>query len=300
MNVLITGGTTFVSKYAAEYFINRGDRVSVLNRGSRAQVEGAEHIRADRLNLEGALEGRSFDTVLDITAYTAEDIRALLLSGASFKDYVFISSSAVYPDTAPQPFTEETPCGENSVWGSYGINKLEAERYLSENEPGAYILRPPYFYGKYDNLYREAFVFDCAMKDRPFYIPGEGNMRLQFYNVADLCRFIEILLTKRPSDRVFNVGNPETVTVREWVELCYRAAGRKVELRSVDKLVPQREYFPFYDYEYVLDVSRQAELMLETTPVEKGLTEEFKWYKLHPESVYRRRPYIDFIDKNLR
>lgn len=300
MNVLITGGTTFVSKYAAEYFINRGDRVSVLNRGSRAQVEGAEHIRADRLNLEGALEGRSFDTVLDITAYTAEDIRALLLSGASFKDYVFISSSAVYPDTAPQPFTEETPCGENSVWGSYGINKLEAERYLTENVPGAYILRPPYFYGKYDNLYREAFVFDCAMKDRPFYIPGEGNMRLQFYNVADLCRFIEILLTKRPSDRVFNVGNPGTVTVREWVELCYRAAGRKVELRSVDKLVPQREYFPFYDYEYVLDVSKQAELMPETTPVEKGLTEEFEWYKLHPESVYRRRPYIDFIDKNLR
>ena len=300
MNVLITGGTTFVSKYAAEYFINRGDRVSVLNRGSRAQVEGVEHIRADRLNLSGALEGRSFDTVLDITAYTAGDIRALLLSGVSFKDYVFISSSAVYPDTAPQPFTEETPCGENSVWGSYGINKLEAERYLTENVPGAYILRPPYFYGKYDNLYREAFVFDCAMKDRPFYIPGEGNMRLQFYNVADLCRFIEILLTKRPSDRVFNVGNPETVTVREWVELCYRAAGRKVELRSVDKLVPQRGYFPFYDYEYVLDVSRQTELMSEMVPLEQGLFGEFEWYKLHPESVYRRRPYMEFIDKNLR
>lgn len=190
--------------------------------------------------------------------------------------------------------------GGTTFWGSYGINKLEAERYLIENVPGAYILRPPYFYGQYDNLYREAFAFDCAMLGRPVYIPRDGEMRLQFFYVFDLCRFIEILLEKHPSDRVFNVGNPDTVSVREWVELCCRAAGKITELRSVDKSVPQREYFPFYDYEYVLDVSRQAELMSETVPLERGLFGEFEWYKLHPESVYRRRPYMEFIDKNLR
>ncbi|MBQ1704162.1 MAG: dTDP-glucose 4,6-dehydratase, partial [Oscillospiraceae bacterium] len=87
------------------------------------------------------------------------------------------------------------------------------------------------------------------------------------------------------------------VSVREWVELCYRAAGRKAELRSVDKPVPQREYFPFYDYEYVLDVSKQTELMSETVPLERGLFGEFEWYKLHPESVYRRRPYMSLSTK---
>ena len=38
MKILITGGTTFVSKYAAEYFVSKDNDVTVINRGSRPQV----------------------------------------------------------------------------------------------------------------------------------------------------------------------------------------------------------------------------------------------------------------------
>ena len=179
------------------------------------------------------------------------------------------------------------------------MNKLAAERYLTEHVPTAYILRPPYFYGMYENLYREAFPFDCAMHDRPFYLPQDGEMKLQFFHVADLCRFIGILLEKHPQDRVYNVGNKEPVTVREWVELCYRAAGKEPRFISVVRDVPQRDYFCFYDYEYVLDVSKQSALMPDTIPLEEGLHEVYLWYKDHPESVYNRKPYMDYIDKKL-
>lgn len=299
MTILITGGTTFVSKYAAEYFAGRGNDVTVLNRGSRPQVDGVTHISCDRTQLENRLTGKRFDVILDITAYTEEHVRTLVESGVGFDDYIFVSSSAVYPETNTQPFTEEQACGRNSIWGDYGTNKLEAEHYLREKVPGAYILRPPYFYGIYENLYREAFVFDCAMQDRPFCIPGQGEMRLQFFHVRDLCRFIEILLEKCPEQKIFNVGNQDTVTVREWVELCYAAAEKKPEFVSVDKSVFQRNYFCFHDYEYVLDVSRQRQLMPETMPLERGLREEWEWYKDHPDSVYRRNPYMEYIDNNL-
>lgn len=33
MKILITGGTTFVSKYTAEYFIAKGNDVTAINRG---------------------------------------------------------------------------------------------------------------------------------------------------------------------------------------------------------------------------------------------------------------------------
>ena len=36
----------------------------------------------------------------------------------------------------------------------------------------------------------------------------------------------DILLKKQPREHFFNVGNPETVTIRQWVELCYNAAGK--------------------------------------------------------------------------
>lgn len=300
MKILITGGTTFVSRYTAEYFVKRGDEVFVLNRGSRKQSAGVSLINVDRTNLDNMLRGMHFDAVLDITAYTDEHIRGLLNSGVTFDDYIFVSSSAVYPETNPQPFKEEMPCGRNSIWGDYGENKLKAERYLTEREPNAYILRPPYFYGVYDNLYREAFVFDCAIGDRPFFLPGDGAMKLQFFHVADLCRFIEILLKEHPENHIFNVGNRELVTVKEWVELCYRAAGKTPEFRYVDKAIPQREYFCFYDYEYVLNVSKQYALMRDTMPLEEGLHEEFLWYRDHPDSVYSRRPYMEYIDRHLK
>ena len=299
MKILITGGTTFVSRFTAEYFTAKGHDVVVLNRGSREQVDGVTHLQCDRLNLGDKLKGTSFDLILDITAYTLEHIQALLTSGVSFCDYVFISSSAVYPETNPQPFIEEQECGRNSVWGDYGMNKLNAERYLQTHIPNAYILRPPYFYGIYDNLYREAFTFDCAMQDRPFYLPQNGDMRLQFFHVADLCRFIEILIEKHPKNHVFNVGNKDVVTVKEWVELCYKAVGKTAEFASVGKEIPQRDYFCFYDYEYVLDVSKQTELMPDTVSLEQGLKEEFEWYRDNPDSIYNRKPYMEFIDKEL-
>lgn len=299
MKILITGGTTFVSKFTAEYFIDKGNDVTVLNRGSRKQIDGVKLIECDRTQLGDKLKDEHFDAILDITAYTEEHIKALLESGVVFDDYVFISSSAVYPETNPQPFTEEQSCGYNSVWGDYGINKLKAEEYLLKQIPTAYILRPPYFYGVYENLYREAFPFDCAMQDRPFYIPQNGEMKLQFLNVKDLCRFIEIILDKHPNNHIFNVGNKDTVTVKEWVELCYKAVGKEVRFVDVDKSIPQRDYFCFYDYEYVLDVSKQSELMPETVPLEQGLKEEFEWYKNNTDSIYNRKPYLQFIDNEL-
>ena len=300
MKILITGGTTFVSRFTAEYFIKQGHDVSVMNRGSRPQPEGARLIKCDRMDCADTLRNEHFDTVLDITAYTPEHIKGLLDSGMSFDNYILVSSSAVYPETNPQLFSENQSCGKNSIWGDYGINKLNAEIYLREKVPGAYILRPPYFYGKYDNLYREAFVFDCAMADRPFYIPGNGDMKLQFFNVEDFCRFITIILSEKPERKIFNVGNPETVSIRNWVTLCYNAAGKEPSFISVDKSVFQRFYFCFYDYEYVLDVTAQTALMPDTISLSEGIKAEFEWYKNNTDSVYRKNPYIEYIDNNLK
>ena len=117
--------------------------------------------------------------------------------------------------------------------------------------------------------------------------------------VIDLCRFIEIILEKQPEDHIFNVGSKDTVTTKEWVELCYKIADKTPRFVSVDKSVFQRLYFCFYDYEYVLDVTKQCALMPETTPLEDGLREEYEWYKQNPDSVYRKNPYINYIDENL-
>lgn len=296
-NALVTGGTIFVSRYVAEYFVKKGDHVFVLNRNSRAQSEGVNLIDGDRHHLGDKLKQYEFDVVLDITAYTKEDVECLVQALGTIHQYVFISSSAVYPENLSQPFREEQPLGPNSIWGDYGIHKLEAERYLLEKVPQSYILRPPYLYGPMQNVYREPFVFDCALADRAFYIPKDGSMPLQFFHVEDLCRFIGILMEKQPENRIFNVGNADVVTIKEWVTLCYQVVEKELKMVNVDAGYPQRSYFPFYDYAYVLDVSKQSEWMPDTKPLPGGLKESYRWYISHKESVIRKS-YFSYIYKN--
>ena len=275
--MLITGGTVFVSRYCAEYYVEKGYDVYVLNRNTKEQAKGVTLIEADRHDLGDILRGYYFDVVID-TAYTSNDVELLLDALGNYRDYILISSSAVYPECAPQPFKENTPLSVNKYWGKYGTDKSEAEATLQRKNPKAYILRPPYLYGPMNNVYREAFVFDCALANRAFYLPKNGELKLQFFHVHDLCRFIDILLCHRPTQRVFNVGNIETVSIREWVQLCYEATGKKVEFQSVRKDIEQRNFFCFYDYEYVLDVSEQCKFMQETIPLKVGLQESLKWY----------------------
>ncbi|MBE5853708.1 MAG: NAD-dependent epimerase/dehydratase family protein, partial [Lachnospiraceae bacterium] len=259
---------------------------------------GVNLIQADRNDLGECLRQYHFDVVIDVAAYTGKDVMLLLDALGSYDEYIFISSSAVYPEHCAQPFTEETPVGANKFWGKYGTDKIEAEEVLTKRNPKAYILRPPYLYGPMNNVYREAFVFDCALNDRLFYMPKDGEMKLQFFHVEDLCRFIDTILDNKPSQRIFNVGNKDTVSIREWVELCYKIAGKPLEVIPVHEDIEQRNYFSFYNYEYYLDVSKQEEWMPQVKSLETGLKEAFDWYRSNSDKV-NKKPFLEYIDKNL-
>lgn len=296
--MLVTGGTVFVSQRVARYFADKFE-VYVLNRNTRPQCPGVHLIQGDRHDLGNRLHGYHFDAVVDVTAYDETDVECLLNALESFSDYILISSSAVYPETALQPFTEETPTGVNRFWGKYGTGKIAAEKAARARIPSAYLLRPPYLYGPGNNIYREAFVFDCAMGNRPFYLPGDGSMKFQFLHVDDLCRFIHIILKTHPKQHIFNVGSRDAVTVREWVRACYEAAGKSPEFITVEADTEQRNYFPFYNYAYSLDVRRQLPLMPDTKPLAEGLREAFAWYAENGEAV-RKKPFFAYIEQNFQ
>lgn len=296
--LLVTGGTGFVSGYLAQYFVQQGWQVWALNRDSREQLPGVRLLQADRHALGTALSGLRFDAVIDAVAYDAPDVESLLHALDGQPDYVLISSSAVYPETLPQPFTEEMPVGKNRIWGAYGMGKVRAEAAALRLRPDSYILRPPYLYGPMQNLYREPFVFDCAAAGLPFYLPGDGSMSLQFNHIRDLCRLIQRLLETKPQTRIYNTGDLQPVTIRQWVEMCYEAVGAPCRMISVGNEHPQRSYFPFYPYAYQLDVSRQQSLLPDLTPLTEGLRESWEWYRQHPQGVMKR-DYAGYIAQHL-
>ena len=95
-----------------------------------------------------------------------------------------------------------------------------------------------------------------------------------------------------------HVGNVEVVSIKEWVTKCYETLGKTPTFVNVYEDIEQRNYFSFYNYEYYLDVSRQAKIYPETITLEDGLKDAAEWYLEHGVEV-NKKPYFEFIDENL-
>lgn len=104
------------------------------------------------------------------------------------------------------------------------------------------------------------------------------------------------MLKIQPKQRVFNVGN-EPISVKEWVETCYAAVGKIPTFVNVPAEIEQRNYFPFYDYGYILDATLQNEIMPSLIPLQMGLKRAYGWYKDNKNCV-KPKSYLQFIERN--
>ncbi len=93
------------------------------------------------------------------------------------------------------------------------------------------------------------------------------------------------------------MGNTEITDVKGWVELCYGVLGKKPQFEFVNGDIHQRNYFPFYNYGYTLDIRRQNALMPGLKPLKTGIEQSFEWYIHNKDKVYRKN-YIEFIENN--
>src|SRR5258707_984605 len=115
MKILILGGTRFIGRHIVETLLAAGHTVSVFTSGKSTDELAAavERLRGDRD--EGAagltaLAGRSWDACVDVSGYTARQVRtsAELLRGR-VKRYVFVSTMSVYGDAQGRPISETHP-----------------------------------------------------------------------------------------------------------------------------------------------------------------------------------------------
>ena len=92
------------------------------------------------------------------------------------------------------------------------------------------------------------------------------------------------------------MGNKDSITVNEWVKLCYNVAGKEAKFVNVMEEIEQRSYFCFNDYDYYLDITEQEKIMPDTKSLEEGLREAYMWYVENNADV-NKRGYIDYIDE---
>lgn len=301
-DVLIMGGSYFIGRAIAER-LSRSMNVTLLNRGSRCAPDGVRQITCDRSDcqkLTQALTGKTFDCIVDVCGLHQDHAQTLchaLNNPKSLKSLIFISSSAVYDvEHLDTPFKESDRLARNRFWNEYGTDKIAAEqaylRFFTNNAPEVrtVFLRPPYVYGENNYARRESFVFDHITGGRPVIIP-KSTPKLQFIYAPDLAEIIAALIEKSdqlPIHSVFNAGNSAPVTCREWVEACGRAAGMAPDIIEYDYAAAGRnvrDFFPFFDYDNILDVSKIKRICPNETPFDAGLRNAFQWFTQNRQSI---------------
>ena len=287
--ILIMGGNQFVGKEIAKKFLEKNNTVYVLNRGTRKNVEGVIFLKTDRDNyieIKNTLKDIEVDVIVDVSAYTEEQVNILhKVMKNKFKQYILISSASIYNNIKCTPVNEENQIGENLIWGDYAKNKYLAEKITIENS-NFYnfkytIFRPFYIYGIGNNLDRENYFFSRIKYNLPIFIPSKNNI-IQFGYVEDLALAIESSINNSDFyNQIFNISGDEYVTMSEFIEICAKVINKKTTIKYVDTEKSQikvRDWFPFREINLFGDISKLENTGFRNTySLIQGLEKTYKY-----------------------
>nr|WP_314655830.1 SDR family oxidoreductase [uncultured Fusobacterium sp.] len=303
--ILIMGGNQFVGKEIVKKFLEKDYIVYVINRGMRKNIEGVVFLKADRNNLveiENILKGIEVDIIIDVSAYTEEQVDILhKVMRNKFKQYILISSTSVYNNIESTPVNEESQTGENLVWGDYAKNKYLAEKKTIENSKlynfKYTIFRPFYIYGIGNNLDRENYFFSRIKYNLPIYIPSKNNI-IQFGYVEDLALAIKSSLGNSDFyNQIFNISGDEYVTMSEFSEICGKVISKKAIIKYInteEKKIKARDWFPFREVNLFGDISKLENTGFRNTySLVQGLE---KTYKYNDENNLIEEPILHKIE----
>src|SRR5919198_4475471 len=235
VRLLVLGGTRFVGRALVDAALARGHDVTLFNRGKTNPdlFPQVERIRGDRTQGHSALEGRTWDAVVDVAAYfprVAElSVEALRHSVGR---YVFVSSVSVYADqSAPQ--SEDAPVevlvdAEDASPESYGARKAACERIVEQTfGERSTVVRPGLIVGPHDSTDRFSYWPKRVARGGRVLAPGDPGDPLQFIDVRDLAEFI-LRLVQDGRQGTFNATG-RIVAFGDFLEECRRVVGRAAD-----------------------------------------------------------------------
>lgn len=295
MHVLIIGGTRFVGRHIVEELLAQDHRVSVLNRGVSPDPLPDEvvRLRADRTKPEevrAALDGQSFDAVVDCIGYAGEEMEvAIDIFGGRIERYVYISSVSVYQSSELLPLDETWPLQGESGW-EYAMGKVECERALqAAGEESGFpwvSLRPAYIYGPYNNNPNAEFIFFARVEQgRKVLVPGDGSFIFHHTHGRDLAHATLAALTRDEAvGHAYNITGAYAQTANRFVRAVGEAMDRELEIVHAPGMTRRGDAGRFFFYQtrptqvYSIERARRDLAWEPRYDIVDGLRDSYRWY----------------------
>lgn len=244
MKILIIGGTRFLGKALVEAALARGHQVSLFNRGQTnpGWFPEVEKLHGDRNQDLSALNGRSWQAVIDTCAYYPRQVRSLLeILDGRIKHYTFISSISVYADFSQPGLDEKSnlatipdPTIEEITNETYGALKALCEQAAETHLPGqSLVLRPGLIVGPFDPSDRFTYWPARVARGGEILAPVP-DWNTQFIDVRDLAEW-NIRLVERGVVGIFNATGPaEPLSFRTLLETCQQVSHNQASFTWVE------------------------------------------------------------------
>ncbi len=224
MRVLLIGGTGLISTSIVDQLVERGDDVTVFNRGvSEWRIpKSVKVIHGDRwkaAEFEAQMKPLSFDAAIDMVAFAPENAESILRAFTGrVKHIVVCSTVCVYGGPMTKlPATDDEP---HRPVGDYGKNKSQIESILlsanGKNGLNTTILRPSFTTG--EGTTASGILFDDSLPNRlrqglPVIVMDEGKGAWSIAHVSDVARgFVNSLLNPKAYGQAYHLTSDENTT----------------------------------------------------------------------------------------
>ncbi len=247
MKILVLGGRLFLGRHLVEAALARGHEVTLFNRGQTNPelFPEVENLRGDRDGDLSALNGRSWDCVIDTSARVPRWVRTSAeLLADRVEHYTFVSSCSVYADTsrpgtderAPVHTLEDETVEEIASAETYGALKALCERAAEETLPGRVLsVRAGLIVGPYDDSGRFTYWVHRIARAGDVLAPEPRDQPVQLIHARDLADWIVGMAETRRVG-VFNATGPEKpLTMERLLEACRDATGSDARLVWMDE-----------------------------------------------------------------
>ena len=270
MNVLITGGAGFIGSHLADFYLSRGDQVTVLDNLSTGNLVNIQPILNDIEFINGDIRDSQTvgelvsksDLVLHMAAYlgvknimenTLESIESnftgsevVLKAATKHKTRIILAStSEIYGKNNQQPLNEESDRvvgAPQMIRWTYSDSKSleEASAYVMHNRFGLPITTARFFNtvgprqtGQY-GMVIPRFV-EAALRNENLLVYGDGTQSRVFCHVQDVVNAVDLLARDEQTiGDYFNVGGIGEISILDLAHRVIEMTDSRSKIEFVD------------------------------------------------------------------
>lgn len=325
MKALVLGGTGFLGRQVVEVLLERGHEVTVIHRGEH-EVEGGEaressggarggglsassakarHLHGDRSETAELVKGLQFDAFIDTRPMNDKDSQVVIealrgrvrrtVHASSVDVYEAYDSFRAGTATEPVPFNEEAPVrrqiypyrGQNARLEDYDKILMERSVLGAGDAFPACVIRFPVLYGPWDRQRREWPFLRRILDGRPVIMGGGSSWLFHRMYIRDAARAMVLAAEQDEAmGRIFNVGEPRTLTMFQWALAIGEACGRKADVRVIsDVLLPEHlRSHATHQQHLLVDTSRIRAALgyREERPASETIGLSVEWHMANP------------------